>query len=480
MIKKNNLFIKKILFNQFYKAIMFFVCFIGFSFFVFASEIEKELGSFKKIKFDIKINNSCADAFKLKDGRIFFPGTDESLIYNPDNNSFSKAASFKGAYQYLIDEGFVLDNGNVLFIGPYLTEPAEKFRSEIYSLVKEDIKEEEMKKYRKRIGMSDEQYNTKLIFKASNFWHSLTKEEQKAIWYPRIQKDPVLFKKYQKYVEDYENSMHAQIYNPITNEFAYTDKVNIRRTRAQKVELNNKKIFIIGGLVAPPGDDFYIRANQIELFDPNKNHFELINTGNQFRYIDSNIEIGHIPFITLLDNNRIFIKFGEKIFDDKLPQFGGYYTFYNLDNNTFSEIKRLNLAYGEFLKLKNGNILLFAPGYSYSDRHNKHISRKILSSIYIFNPYTEELTYICELAKLRGEGGFGAVELGDNRILIFGGKNNKTKNTAEIIDLKAKKSEYIGNTQYKHCNHDGILLDNGNVLIFGDSSTLEMYIQSNK
>lgn len=479
-MREKNIKLSRFLFDRFYKVIILSVCLIGFSSFVLAEEIEKGLGSFKKIKLDIKIDNSCPDAFKLKDGRVFFPGMDDSLIYNPDNNSFSKAAPLKELYQYLIDEGFVLDNGNVLFIGPYLTEPTAKFRSEIYSLVKDDIKEQEMKKYRKRLDMTDEQYETVLNVNVLNYYNSLTKEEQKALWYPKMQRDSELLKKYQKYVEDYENSMHAQIYNPKTNKFSYTGKINIRRTRANKVELPNKKIFIIGGLAAPPGEDFYMRANRIELFDPNKNQFELVDTGNQFRYIDSNTEVGNIAFITLLNDNRIFINFGQKIFDDRVSPSGGYYAYYNLDNNKFSEIKRLNLGYGEFLKLRNGNILLFAHGYSYSDRHNRHITRKVLGPIYIFNPYTEELTYICELAKSRGERGFSAVELNDDKVLVFGGMDDRTNNTAEIIDLKAKKSDYIGNTKYKHCNHDGILLNNGNVFIFGSSSTLELYVQYNK
>lgn len=50
-------------------------------------------------------------------------------------------------------------------------------------------------------------------------------------------------------MEEYKKSMYAQLYDPNTNKFEYTGKINIRRRDSKKVLMKDGSVLIIGGLI---------------------------------------------------------------------------------------------------------------------------------------------------------------------------------------------------------------------------------------
>jgi len=438
-----------------------------------ANSICKE-GCFKKIYKNISINNSVP--IKLKDGRLFLKNNENySVIFNPLNNSFSKAAKLNKYYDYQYDDGFALNDGRLLFIGPYMKLPEAKFETKFYTLVSDDLENEQKKIYRKKEYeyVSDETYNFIIASRALDYWSNLSYKEKEKLWKPKIHNNPELLKEYNDYVAGYyDKSMFAQIYDPKTDKFSYFGKTKVRRSSASMVQLKNGKVFIIGGRHFPypiknePIENAYIKyINMIEFYDPATGKFESFKIDKGFRDIND---------ILLLNDGRVLIIC-------RLINKGSYfYTYYNPEDNTFSEIKNFELAFSNYLNLRNGNILLFVRGKSYSTR---------LLDLYIFNPYTEEYKYVGNMAVPRGDT-FSYVELKDGRILILGGVKTEARGIwddevipqmrAEIFDIKAGKSKLIGKTNYEHFHAKSVLLDNGSVLVMDVYPELYVPNKNNK
>ena len=444
--------------------IVSFICVAGQN--VNARENNKDIGgTFKKIA--TLENLHVQSAICLNDGNLLFP--DLKKIYNPITGSLRDMAPFLENFIYYNDDGFLLNDGRVLFIGPYNTLPEETMKKEIWSLFWEDLLQQEMNKYKKAEDMTDDVYMSKIRKKVYKHWDSLSDIEKKDLWYSKMQKNPILFEKYKKSISDFENSMHAQLYNPRTNEFTLTGKVNIRRSEAKKLQLNDGRIFIIGGFAYPGGEDHYKRISKIEIYNPKNGEFRLLENNKKMEYIGN---------ISLLHNNKILIMYTEK-YSNKHQCGRESYTYYDYKTETFSESFPICVNFGRTLKLTNGNILLFRSGRVKSE---KFFDRYITNEIIEFNPYTQEFTELGKMLVDRGQGfEFGCVELKDNKILIYGGKSyshSKRIKNAEIFDLKTGKSTLIGDMNYEHYADNAILLDNGTVFITGTSP--EFYIPNNK
>ncbi len=424
-------------------------------------------GHFKKLNIDNKNIKINGHGIKLKDGRVLFPHEKNMPIFNPKDNSFSFGADMNNI-ELKLNEGFVLNNGNVLFIGPLMTTPFEKFRSEIVNKINEELYKEEKRNYKRPIGMSLDEYNGKIMHLVNAKWNNLSFEEQENFYFPYIKNDTEFLKKYNEYKKSYDDSMYAQLYNPKTNTYSKTGKVTLRRSATIKIQLKDGRVFMLGGFGCI-GKNNKKLINKIEIFNPKTGEFTLLNTDNV-------IDDKSVMNVLQLKDNRILIFINSKVCE---------YVYYDIENNSFSEIKKLPFKYCKFINLSNGNILFFTNKNAYD---NGYMILNDNSKIVIFNPYKEEIEENADFVISRGETGFGAVELKDNRILVFGGEKDiykrkfkgsiKVLDNAEIVDLKAKKSQLIGKMNYGHFNTEGILLDNGNVLIYEyNAVTPELYEQ---
>lgn len=456
--------------NKKKKMIIVAGAFVLFSFFTFNLASAKFMnknkdtneGTFEIFNTEKTLNTNgrryLCNGIYLKDRRILFPHLQK--IFNPIDNTFTDSASFLENYQYYAGDGFVLEDGKVLFIGPVLDPPAEKLSQEIFSLLFNDLNKVERKQFIKENSISFEEYEKEIRSKNSKYLNNLSRKEREKLAEPKLKNYPDIEKKYNEYKEKYEKSMYAQLYDPKTNTFSYTGKVNIRRKAPEKIQLSNGKIFIIGGI--PFGSpNFEKEKSIIEIYDTTTGQFELVENNNDFKYLRAYGLKDDKILITYCKENRC-----------------DYYTYYDAKNNKFSESKNFNFRIFSSLPLRNGNILFFTGCL----QQEGHIIRSITDGAGLFNPYTEEIKYIGRLAVSRGElGNYGYVELQDGRILIYGGKeypSRKKIKSAEILDLKTGKSKIIGNMNCDHITMDSILLDDGRVLIYG--ITPEFYVPNNK
>lgn len=452
--------------NKKKKMIIVAGAFVLFSFFTFNLASAKFMnknkdtneGTFEIFNTEKTLNTNgrryLCNGIYLKDRRILFPHLQK--IFNPIDNTFTDSASFLENYQYYAGDGFVLEDGKVLFIGPIIEPPENKYSQEIFRLLFDDLKELEIKKFTKENSISFEEYEKEIIAKTTKYLYKLSRAERAKLAEHKLKNYPDLEKKYNKYKEKYEKSMYAQLYDPKTNTFSYTGKVNKRRIASQKIQLSNGNVFIINN-----SRYFTNEKNLIEIYDTTTGKFELLENNNDFKY----------PIVYSLKDDKILIEYCNE-------HRCGYYTYYDAKNNKFSESKNFNFPIYDSLQLKNGNILFFTGCL----QQEGHIIRSIANELVIFNPYTEEIKYIGRFVVTRGEwGDYGHVELQDGRILIYGGKeypSRKKIKSAEILDLKTGKSKIIGNMNCDHITMDSILLDDGRVLIYG--ITPEFYVPNNK
>ena len=444
------------------KIIIVVGAFVLFSFFTFNLASAKFMnknkdtneGTFEIFNTEKILNTNgrryLSNGIYLKDRRIFFPSLQK--IFNPVDNTFTDSASFLENYLYCVGDGLVLENGKVLFIGPVLDPPAEKLSQEIFSLLFNDLNKVERKQFIKENSISFEEYEKEIRSKNSKYLNNLSRKEREKLAEPKLKNYPDIEKKYNEYKEKYEKSMYAQLYDPKTNTFSYTGKVNVRRSASQKIQLSNGKVFIFNN-----GRNFTNEKGKIEIYDTKTGKFELLENNNTFNY----------PTVYSLKDDKILIRYGKE-------NRGDYYTYYDAKNNKFSESKNFNVLILDSFQLRNGNILFFTGCL----QQEGHIIRRIANELVIFNPYTEEIKYIGRFAVKRGEwDDYGYVELQDGRILIYGGKeypSRKKIKSAEILDLKTGKSKIIGNMNCDHITMESILLDDGRVLIYG--ITPEFYV----
>lgn len=450
--------------NKKKKMIIVAGAFVLFSFFTFNLASAKFMnknrdtneGTFEIFNTEKTLNTNgrryLCNGIYLKDRRILFPHLQK--IFNPIDNTFTDSASFLENYQYSAGDGFVLEDGKVLFVGPVLEPLAGKFKQDIFLILKSDMLNQERKQYSKNSSLSFEEYEKELNEKVIKYLYGLTPKERMELAEPKLKNYPDIEKKYNEYKEKYEKSMYAQLYDPKTNTFSYTGKVNIRNLSSEKIQLSNSKVLIsfIG---------YNNRPAEIEFYNTETGQFELLKTNKILEY----------PTLYNLKDDKILIKYCKENRCD-------YYTYYDAKNNKFSEAKNFNFRIISSLQLKNDNIL-FITGCI---KQEGYINRAISNGVVVFNPYTEEIKYVGNFAVMRGEGAdYGYVELQDGRILIYGGKeypSRKKIKSAEILDLKTGKSKIIGNMNCDHITMESILLDDGRVLIYG--ITPEFYVPNNK
>lgn len=310
---------------------------------------------------------------------------------------------------------------------------------------------------------------------------------------------------------------------------ALTQSVEMYKKRIEKEQKLKKSGLIIkkGNLQNSSGDAFKISDNEIlfipkdlgsdksiEIFDVNSGNTEIFNSNFQKRYNSEltllnnqtilqtggakgaskngeELEVQKIDIIaksvsvngnikhkrekhtaTFLNDGNILIVGGgagefkwENNKRTNLIEPTGKAEIYNPKTGTSEYVGEMNHPRWNHsaLLLPDGKVLI-AGGSKYfvDDKDLNLIDEKFIE---IYNPSTK----IFEIAgKLNNDMEKPTlILLPDNKVLILGNKNNGSEANPEIFDLKTGKTEELILKGFKVGSHDALLLNDGNVFIFG-------------
>ena len=445
-------------------------------------------GYFKKLHSDIPVAGS---ARKVNDGRILIYGEVGNIIFDPKTDTFRKTVLAKKGIGLV--SSVSLADGRVLFVGPNAIEDAPTDELKLYSLVADDLFKKRLKKYRiVESTLTDSEIRNLRRQVYLEEYASLYEDEREKLLLPYLKKNPELMKKYNDCVAEYEQSMHGQIYDPVTETFEYTKgKLNIRRFDTNLVLLKNGNVLIMGGKTPrdrkiPIGiadEGMSTRAGRMEIYNPETETFSLVN---------NTTPIYNVVDAFLLKDGRVFIIYS------------GKYTIYDPEKNIFSESGRL-IKYKQHLKLSDDKILFFVgPDTKFETFKLPKHSHNHQSYLYYFKEYNISEIVIYDINKKEYKNGghlliprggsdlftFGLIELKDGNILVFGGEDKAEerklgdtvleKKDAEIYNPKIGISKVIKKMNYGRVNDKAILLDDGRVLLYGSNylepKRIELYI----
>lgn len=424
--------------------------------------------SFKKINSDYNITGNPV---KLNDGKILFTGGIKNLIFDPKSDNFQEIEKPNSISLY---KGVVLKDGKVLFVGAVTEYP---IIAEIEKLFAADFEREEISKtvLERPVGVSIKDYRDQQKKAAWDKYLGLTYEEREKIFMPYLEKNPEILKKYNRMIDTYKNSMYGQLYDPVTNTWSRTGKINVRRKAHNLYLLNDGKVLIIGG-ITPRKENLKIgiddksmgeRASKIEIYDPKSKSFELKDNTKEFGFfmlLDG----------TVLKDNRVFLLFRD-----------GTYMFYDPQTNTYSEYKKIPYPIKKHIILSNKKLLIFSSPY------RSALSETNIDKIILFDINKEEYKeYDALFAESRGGNSnfiFDVAELKDGNVLVIGGEKNIEKrkrigdrieatNSAEIINPMNGTSIKLLKMNYPRVNSYSIVLDDGRVLIFDRNNKPELYV----
>ena len=445
-------------------------------------------GYFKKLHSDIPVAGS---ARKVNDGKILIYGEVGNIIFDPKTDTFRKTVLAKKGIGLV--SSVSLADGRVLFVGPNAIEDAPTDELKLYSLVEDDLFKKRLKKYRiVESTLTDSEIRNLRRQVYLEEYASLYEDEREKLLLPYLKKNPELMKKYNDCVAEYEQSMHGQIYDPVTETFEYTKgKLNIRRFDTTLVLLKNGNVLIMGGRtprdnrvpigIADEGMD--TRAGMMEIYNPETETFSLVN---------NTTPIYNVVDAFLLKDGRVFIIYS------------GKYTIYDPEKNIFSETGCL-IKYKQHLKLSDDKILFFVgPDTKFETFKLPKHSHNHQSYLYYFKEYNISEIVIYDINKKEYKNGghlliprggsdlftFGLIELKDGNILVFGGEDKAEerklgdtvleKKDAEIYNPKIGISKVIKKMNYGRVNDKAILLDDGRVLLYGSNylepKRIELYI----
>ena len=445
-------------------------------------------GYFKKLHSNIPVAGS---ARKVNDGKILIYGEVGNIIFDPKTDTFRKTVLAKKGIGLV--SSVSLADGRVLFVGPNAIEDAPTDELKLYSLVADDLFKKRLKKYRiVESTLTDSEIRNLRRQVYLEEYASLYEDEREKLLLPYLKKNPELMKKYNDCVAEYEQSMHGQIYNPVTETFEYTKgKLNIRRFDTKLVLLKNGNVLIMGGKTPrdrkiPIGiadEGMSIRAGRMEIYNPETETFSLVN---------NTTPIYNVVDAFLLKDGRVFIIYS------------GKYTIYDPEKNIFSETGCL-IKYKQHLKLSDDKILFFVgPDTKFETFKLPQHSHNHQSYLYYFKEYNISEIVIYDINKKEYKDGghlliprggsdqftFGLIELKDGNILVFGGEDKAEerklgdtvleKKDAEIYNPKTGISKVIKKMNYGRVNDKAILLDDGRVLLYGSNylepKRIELYI----
>lgn len=437
-------------------------------------------GYFQKLHSDFPV---YGNAVKLKDGRVFITGRSDNLIFDPKTNKFRKTVPFNND----IEPGYgtLLNNGKVLFIGPITKPPSEKFEEDIYKLILDKLVL--LKINRDYLALSKAE-KAKIRRQSWQEYRQLPESEKEKIYLPVFQKNPELVKKYNDYLELYDHSMYAQLYNSESEKFEYSGRMHFRvpSSALTKTVLKDRRILMI--------DLYdYNKSRAFEFYDPTAGEFTIgVKPGFA----------GQIQKMITLNDGRVFMLIG------KINE-GIKYIIYDPVKNTFSEPKFFSKTHSNILKLNDGRIIFFSGQNSEFNTYKiKNPPKDLLAgpkssayiytwqqynamNIKIYDPVKDEIFTVGHLAIPRGEADhYKAVVLKDGRIFILGGHKDiekfklgdkvKLVDEIEIFDPLTGKSKLIGKINYERMGYNQMLLDDGRVLLYpgieDEGHNIEIYV----
>ncbi len=391
---------------------------------------------------------------KLPNNNILIMGNRDTFVFDPVTNKFKKTADLLAPLIYFINNdtmhsAVVLKNGKVLCFGRYLEQPSCKFRPEIQAAYMQQVTNDALKEDPNFLLKSLDEKEELRRSKWQEYME-LDEEGKAKIYMPIIKRDRDLLKRYNAYCERRLKSMRAFIYDPETGISEYTGKPNF----------SDKYVYFWAKMVLK--DDgkvlLFWEDGEVEEFNPNTGKFTILNVLKPANFVSRAF---------LLDNNKIFLYLS-----------GKEYCYYNIEKNSFSEVKtfpyegyycvktwQLN-SYLILLLVENGDEQSF-----FVFDTEKNIFQKKVKLLMKHDSYS--------LGELQ------LVVLPEEKVLVIGGYLDTrdpikgfpdSARKADYYDFRTGEARIAASTKYLHpTSYDMVLLSDGRILIY-DSKDNEIYV----
>jgi hypothetical protein len=244
------------------------------------------------------------------------------------------------------------------------------------------------------------------------------------------------------FVSYYAESLHPNIWDPVSNTFTATSSSAYALFCAGHTTLADGRVFIAGGHIAD-----YTGYPHAVIFDPATNGFTPLPDMNTGRWY---------PTTTTLPNGDVLVVSGDINANtnvDTLPQ------VFQFSSNTWRNLTTAQLSqplYPNMLVAPNGKV--FNAGPSRQTRYLNTAGTGAWSNVAVLN--------------FSGFRDYGpAVMYSPGKVAVIGGADPPTA-TAEIIDLNeaAPVWKYTGSMHYPRRQHNAVILPDGKVFIVGGSS----------
>jgi len=243
------------------------------------------------------------------------------------------------------------------------------------------------------------------------------------------------------FVSYYDESLHPNIWDPVSNTFTGTAASAYRLFCAGHTTLADGRVFIAGGHIA----DYTGYAHAV-IFDPATNGFTSLPDMNTGRWY---------PTTTTLPNGDVLVLSGDINSNtnvDALPQ------VFQMSTKTWRNLTTAQLSlplYPNMLLAPNGKVFYAGPG-----RQSRYLNTSgtgAWSNVAVLN--------------FGGSRDYGpAVLYAPGKVAFFGGSDPPTA-TSEIIDLNATTPawKFTSSMHYPRRQHNAVILPDGKVFIVGGS-----------
>ncbi len=244
------------------------------------------------------------------------------------------------------------------------------------------------------------------------------------------------------FVSYYAESLHPNIWDPVSNTFTATASSSYALFCAGHTTLADGRVFIAGGHIAD-----YVGYPHAVIFDPATNGFTSLPDMNTGRWY---------PTTTTLPNGDVLVVSGDINANtnvDTLPQ------VFQFSTNTWRNLTTAQLSmplYPNMLVTPNGKV--FDAGPSRQTRYLDTAGTGAWSNVAVLN--------------FSGFRDYGpAVMYAPGKVLVVGGADPPTA-TAEVIDLNAATPawKFTSSMHFPRRQHNAVILPDGKVFIVGGSS----------
>ena len=243
------------------------------------------------------------------------------------------------------------------------------------------------------------------------------------------------------FVSYYDESLHPNIWDPVSNTFTATAASSYRLFCAGHTTLADGRIFIAGGHIA----DFTGYPHAV-IFDPATNGFSSVPDMNTGRWY---------PTVTTLPNGDVLVVSGDINSNtnvDALPQ------VFQMSTKTWRNLTTAQLSqplYPNMLVAPNGKV--FNAGPARQSRYLSTAGTGSWSNVAVLN--------------FGGVRDYGPAVMYDvGKVLDVGGSDPPTA-TSEIIDLNATTPawKFTASMHFPRRQHNAVILPDGKVFIVGGS-----------